>query len=330
MYKTPSRVEKRNTFTRPQRPMRAAQKSTLPALWRVNIRSRPNIENLASALRPFIPLSLPVLGSLFSGDVENKTLQIWSSFPPCSRPPPLFSVITRTPLLNGEFRYFCSAEVSPRTPGRVEEDHVLSTLRALRKVLPPDTTQDPNPPIFIGSVNDIWYPSLKSHTVISHTTKKYIRPPLPIHTQSNWDESPHRDWIITELRDEDIELVLSSSSFLRTPKYIRSRLPFSVCLRQSHSSMPIAWNLLTSDGSTGMLHVEPEYRGRGLSRLVKASMLRKLEQMYCTKDEEKKGQYPYARWESCNILADNRTSINLITSLEGWKEGWWSHWLHMK
>ncbi|KAI0072785.1 hypothetical protein K474DRAFT_329656 [Panus rudis PR-1116 ss-1] len=310
--------------------MQALPKTTLPNLWRVNIHSRPNIDNLASILRPYIPFSLPVLGTLFSGDVENNTLRIWSSFPPTSQPPLVFSLVTQIPLLNGEFRYFCSAEASTRTPGQLEEDHVLSTFRVLHRVIPPDTARGPNGSILVGSVNDIWYPSLKPHSIVKHTTAKYIRPPLPIRTQSNWNDSPHSDWIITELREEDIGLVLSKSSLLRTPEYLRSRLPFSVSLRQSHSSMPIAWNLLTSDGSTGMLHVEPEYRGRGFSRWVKAAMFRKLDQMYGTDDEEKKGQYPYARWESCNIFADNCKSIGLITSLEGWKEGWVSHWLHVQ
>ncbi|KAI0072786.1 hypothetical protein K474DRAFT_1775210 [Panus rudis PR-1116 ss-1] len=155
------------------------------------------------------------------------------------------------------------------TPGQLERDHVLSTFRALRGVLPSDPIRLPDGTIAFDSINDMWFPTLKPHSTFKYSTIKFIRPPL------HWDDSPHPDWVITELCEGDIDPILQRSLVPRSRERVLARIPYSVCLRTSDTFAPVAWNILTSDGST-----------------------RKLEQMYHTADEGKKKLIPRARWES--------------------------------
>ena len=325
-------------------------------LYQLNLASGGILERLSEILEPYLPFSLPVLGSLHctgdelsSANANNPSLYVWSSFKmrADSIPPIPFSVITYSPIYAHQFRFFCSADSSPGVPSTEEEKHVVSVMQTLVKAVAHELVivrgvdlksvfrtpvEGVAPGIHIGSLHSKWVPCLQPHTIGSiNLCLKFFKGPRSQSQLPSWDE-PRGNWIVTQLEERDIELVRSRASFPRTYEFVASRCPWSVCIRQlGGDGNAVAWQLLTPDGSIGMLHVEPAYRRMGLGRLCIAALCRKLEQMYETQEGGKQGRYPYARWEFQDVVQGNEKSVRLITSVEGWsaENGWDCYWVYL-
>ncbi|KAI0082844.1 hypothetical protein K474DRAFT_34882 [Panus rudis PR-1116 ss-1] len=306
------------------------------------------VDILADILRPHIPDSLPVIGCLFSSDLNTNPLHIWTTFPLSvgSEPPPLFSVIILSPLNGQQFRYFCSATVTKS--GRCQEEeaelHVRAVFaRLLTSFAKRDRTVDGievekvirkigNPlrsSIYVGAVHAKWQYALKSFAIKGHPCIICARPPKSTGRTSNWDCSSDSGWTISQLRESDVPHVRDRlTAFPRSYEHILARLPYSVCVRRASDDKLVAWNALDWDGALGMLFVEPECRGLGLAKMCKAAILRKLEQMYGTDEQGREGVYPWARWEFNGISPDNAASLGLTKSLDGWNESFHCNWTY--
>ncbi|GME61216.1 hypothetical protein GTA08_BOTSDO02532 [Neofusicoccum parvum] len=74
------------------------------------------------------------------------------------------------------------------------------------------------------------------------------------------------------VREEDLALARSRTAIPRTDRTLRV-LP-SVAVFPEGGKQPVAWAFLGVDGSLSGLHVEPEYRGRGLAKAMGRKLFR--------------------------------------------------------
>ncbi|KAK7690433.1 hypothetical protein QCA50_005531 [Cerrena zonata] len=321
-------------------------------LHKVDTASKDNIDTLARLLRPHIPYSLPVLGSLFSGDIEYKALTIWTTFPLNTAPdnteppnhdvPSIYSVVCHSLLHDHQFRFFCSAETTPTGDPTAEDTHVFKTIGHLlsdkENGVPSEAWADgvtlkPGGVLEIGHLNERWISCLQPYIQQDFLCTAFVRPPRKNPPPIAWNTSPHPDWEVSELRESDVAFVQGRlGHFPRSYECIRSRLPYSVCIRRKNSDdqTPVAWNLILADGATGMLYVEADMRRKGLARMCKIALSRKMEEMFATEDPEKKDLYPHARWEFNVVYHENEASMRLSQSLEGWKELVKHHWIWIR
>ncbi|KAL4246098.1 hypothetical protein ABKN59_003262 [Abortiporus biennis] len=332
---------------------------TTSSLFSVDLASITQVQQLSYILQAYLPQSIVVLGSLHHGDIDatylnkHRSLHIWTTFPlPCLDPesrPNLFSVIALSHFNDNQFRYFCSAEASPNALATAdEESHVQNTITTFMHSLSARNSildgvvidslfkngpELPAETIVFGAVHDKWISSFYPFTVKSNICVKYIRTPNPTSTsdEKRWDAlAEGTEWIINELREGDIDLIRSRATFPRSHDYILSRQPYSVCIRRREGdASPVAWQLVISDGALAMLHVETEFRRRGLARLCLAALEKKLGEKYRTNDSSKAELYPFKRWEHLDVVLGNEKSSGLVASTNGWKEGWRCHWIHL-
>lgn len=82
-----------------------ASDMTKTQLYRLDTKSFQTVEHIADILREHIPISLPVLGTFYCGDLEGGHLSVWTTFDPTSncRPPSLFSSLRSLPSLTTNF-----------------------------------------------------------------------------------------------------------------------------------------------------------------------------------------------------------------------------------
>lgn len=324
---------------------------TKTQLYRLDTKSFQTVEHIADILREHIPISLPVLGTFYCGDLEGGHLSVWTTFDPTSncRPPSLFSVITFSPLAHDKLRFFCSAESKDAPPTPEEETHVVEVISTIYKALRTGSSLvegikqetafrevfELKYVIGIGALHDIWASCL--HHVAARVSEdvctKFFRPPQSpsLATYSGSDESINDQWDISVLWECDIDLVVDRSPYKRSQESMLTRIPYSVCIKPKGEDIPIAWQLLYPDGSIGMLHVEPEYRRMGLGKTIVRALCKKLEELYRTEDKGKVGKYPWARWEFVDVIVGNQKSMSLLKSLEsdGWQKGWDCRWFYM-
>lgn len=311
-------------------------------LHKADITSKDDIDALAQLLRPHIPYSLPVLGCIFSGDIEYKALTLWTTFPlnnilnstelPNYAVPSIYSVISYSSLHDHQFRFFCSAETAPTGDPLAEDTHVFETIGHLlsdrENGAPPEAwaggvTLKSEGVVEIGHVNERWISCLQPYITRDYLCIAFVRPPRENPSQTPWDTSLDPQFEVSELRESDVDFVQESlRHYPRSRECVRARIPYSICIRRKNSDIqtPVAWSLLAADGSIGMLHVESDMRRMGLARMCMVALSRKMEKMFATDDPEKKNLYPYARWEYSAVYHENEASMKLSRSLEGWKE----------
>lgn len=185
----------------------------------------------------------------------------------------------------------------------------------------------------IGHLSERWIACLQLYITHNILCFAFVRPPRENPPQTSWKISPDLEWEISELQESDVDYVQERlGHYPRSRECIRTRIPYSVCVRRkgSENRSPVAWNLILADGATGMLYVEPDMRGKGLARMCKGALSRKMEGMFETADPEKKGLYPHARWEFNDVYYENKASVRLSRSLEGWREMGRHHWIWIR
>ncbi|CAL1705167.1 unnamed protein product [Somion occarium] len=316
-------------------------------LFRPDTSSPQKVELLADVLRSFIPFSLPLLGTFYSGDLEGGYLSVWTTFDVSlsEQRPELFSVITFSPLGNDKLWFFCSAEARSEPPTVEEQDHVSRVVKTLYHAFRTSSSivrgiqthtafreaDGHSGVIVIGSLHEKWAPCLQAIAVADSPCTKFLRPPPSSLSLEPWNISSSDKWDISELRESDVDLVTDRVVFKRSRESMLTRLRYSVGIRPKGSDTPVAWQLLYPDGSIGMLHVEPEYRRLGLAKMCIHALSRKLEEMFRSEEEGKGGQYPWSRWEFVDVVAGNEKSSGLLKSLEpeGWREGWVCYWVYL-
>ncbi|KAF2739258.1 hypothetical protein EJ04DRAFT_355932 [Polyplosphaeria fusca] len=121
-----------------------------------------------------------------------------------------------------------------------------------------------------------------------------------------------------ELRDQDIAIVRSRTSFPRAKETLLSLKSVGV-FDQEHNA--VAWTFLGLDGSLTSLHVEPEYRNKGIAKAVAAKIFRQYAPALAV-DATK------TAWAHADVFVDNSQSEAVCRSLGG-KVGWQMFWVRI-
>ena len=91
---------------------------------------------------------------------------------------------------------------------------------------------------------------------------------------------------------------------------------------QGEGAEPVAWTFLGVDSSLTTLHVEPEYRGKGLAKAVVRKAWRDHLDCHTGSDESTAAQ---ERWAHADVSTDNVSSNAMCKSLGGeimWSDYW--------
>ena len=102
-----------------------------------------------------------------------------------------------------------------------------------------------------------------------------------------------------------MELVKSRTQIPRQEKTLRL-LP-NLAIYPKTSATPIAWSFLGLDASLSSLHVEPDYRGRGLAKGLAAKLFVDGLDAYGKDD----------RWAHADVATDNTASNRVCKALQG-------------
>jgi GNAT superfamily N-acetyltransferase len=96
-----------------------------------------------------------------------------------------------------------------------------------------------------------------------------------------------------------------------------------------------------SDGSIGMLHVEPEFRRRGIAQILMNRLIRERantestgELLGLTKERRMESNSAVRGggalgWNWVDVVESNKEGSRFFKSLGGWAEGWTSLWLFL-
>lgn len=127
------------------------------------------------------------------------------------------------------------------------------------------------------------------------------------------------------LRARHYELICRRSAVFRTPKSLASFPGVAVFVdvpspsdtaKGGDDEDPIAWAFLTADGSLGVLHVEPEHRGRGVAEAASREIMRRGMReggMFMAAGEGGTGK----GWVHADVAAENRASCRVMEKLGG-------------
>lgn len=132
------------------------------------------------------------------------------------------------------------------------------------------------------------------------------------------------------VREQDFDLVQARTWIPRLPSALRVMPSIAVFPTPSNGKSeqevsPIAWAFLAPDGSLGSLHVEDEFRGRGLAKKVAANLFQRALPQAFDVVGEKGGGYAHA-----NVAQDNDASRGVCTSIGGRNPpGWVVYWVRV-
>ncbi|KAK3060578.1 hypothetical protein LTS18_008226 [Coniosporium uncinatum] len=94
---------------------------------------------------------------------------------------------------------------------------------------------------------------------------------------------------------------------------------------QAADDMPIAWAFLGPDASLSALHVEPEFRGKGLAKAVAVKLWKEGMGWF----DENEGRHGQEGWlVSSDVSPDNKESTGVCRSLGG-EAGWEVYWVRV-
>jgi GNAT superfamily N-acetyltransferase len=297
-----------------------------------------NLTRLSAVLQPYLPLSLPIIGSLVNHDSKTNgtpTLLAWTTYDVATNPPQLFAVFLFS-LVANQCRFFCSAERSPGKPALHEEAFVANIIRSgIREatevvhhkgahMLPPSSRME------IGSVHEKWKSCLSTFALSVSPNVKLLRLPVPpinpVPLSMTMDDARlawrlPENTFFSQLGDDDFDTVLATTPYARSRAYLRDRASKSISIRvamDGGGSRPIAWNIIHADGSFGLLYVDPEFRRHKLAFICNEALTATL--------WEGAIRDGMSGWLWADVEAPNKASRGL-GSAQGLVPGWMCHWM---
>ncbi|KAH7060571.1 hypothetical protein B0J12DRAFT_649330 [Macrophomina phaseolina] len=130
--------------------------------------------------------------------------------------------------------------------------------------------------------------------------------------------------------DEEIALVRSRTAIPKTHATLRVLPSVAVFpergraegekVEDEEAQMPVAWAFLAVDGSLSTLHVEPEYRGKGLAKAMGRKLFR--DGLVAFGDE-------LDGLAHADVALENKESNGVCKSLGGIDEGWHVYWVRI-
>ncbi|KAF9780218.1 hypothetical protein BJ322DRAFT_321821 [Thelephora terrestris] len=213
----------------------------------------------------------------------------------------------------------------------------------------------------VGRVHEKWIPCLDPITILrSGPVACFIRPPPPpslpqavfpsnaasatvIGEGAPPDQGSSKSdrWIISRFSPSDIDFVRltqSSSLIPRHRAYLESRSHTSIVVHDGHlldidvnhgttkMPNPVAWSIIQTDGSLGVLWVEPSHRGLGLGDLVLAECVNRSETYHGFSGDRVTGT-GILGWQWADVSLVNTHSVRFFAKQQGWRIGWNSQWI---
>jgi hypothetical protein len=219
----------------------------------------------------------------------------------------------------------------------------------------------------IGRVHEKWIPCLNPITILwSGPVVCFIRPPqtspppllqvvsppgTPGEAPLGGLELAESDrWIVSRFGPSDIDFMhLTRSTHLipRRKAYLESRSHTSIVIHDRHlsanvnvnvngnadagvfkeKSNPVAWSIIQTDGSLGVLWVQPSYRGLGLGDLVLARCIDRSETYHGWSGENEVTGTGVLGWQWADVSLANTHTVRFFSRQEGWSSGWGSQWI---
>ncbi|ORY14582.1 hypothetical protein BCR34DRAFT_599130 [Clohesyomyces aquaticus] len=122
-----------------------------------------------------------------------------------------------------------------------------------------------------------------------------------------------------EMRREDIAIVQARTPIPRSTRTLMSLR--SVGVFEESTGNPVAWSFFGLDGSLTTLHVEPQYRGRGIAKSVAAKIFRAYAPGLAEDDEG-------TAWAHADVYEGNDQSEAVCRSLGG-RASWRMFWVRI-
>ncbi|KAK3719044.1 hypothetical protein LTR37_004608 [Vermiconidia calcicola] len=122
----------------------------------------------------------------------------------------------------------------------------------------------------------------------------------------------------SELKAEHFPLVRSRTQIPRQDRTL-AVLP-NLGIFDTNTQQPVSWAFVGLDSSLTSLHVEPEWRGKGLAKAITTKLFREKMALFW-EDEMKRLAYGY-------VIVGNRASEGMCRSLGG-KSEWEVYWLRV-
>jgi hypothetical protein len=293
------------------------------------------MKHLCEVLSPFLPLSLSMLGSV--AYTEPSQLFAWCTpnlLNDAAKPPSLFAVILLS-TLTGQCHFFCSTERVPGKASLAEEmlvtRFIQSGCHAAADILRiTHGSEAVEAGIQVASVHDKWASCLAPQALWVKGKQKHLRPPEP-----PWNQSPLAmsasvarqiyglppGATFSQLNQDDIETIMAASPampYQRPAEYLRACLPRSLGIKiplGPNASHLVAWKLVHADGSVGLLHVDSNWRRRGLGRAISHGLTDAL--AGAARNSPTKG------WFHSEVLDNNCLGSGFRRARqEGWVPGW--------
>lgn len=308
-------------------------------------------------LRPFLPTSLPLyrrlqIGRFFQDTVLITNLPSLDEHPSNNEQPWYLAFLDRAARPETEFWIFASweADIDPSTPSQeASENELMKTLLQHIKSLPlpkshhqdsldaeaskiaKESSKDSSGLTHKDYVAHLSNPSIILLGAIHERTSQIIHR-LGLH---DW-AAPNDTYIFSSLPESlpeskplpeglhwsqlqysDLALVRSRTQIPRQAKTLAILPHFTI---RNAEDVPVAWAFVGLDGSLTTLHVEPEYRGKGLAKAITAKLFQeKMDWLW--EDGVDKMSHGY-------VIEGNDASSAVCSSLGG-KNGWKAYWIRV-
>lgn len=307
-------------------------------------------------LRPLLPISLPLYRRLQIGRFFEQTVLL-TNLPSLSLPPPpnseqqwYLAFLDRASRPETEFWIFSSWEANPNpsTPDQEEIQNALikALLQHIKNLPVPkshhevstataapqtETSKDlsglthsdytahlSNPSILLlGAIHEKTFQIIhrldlnewesSNHTYIFSSLPESLPAIKPLPEGLHWGQLQHSDFA----------LVRSRTQIPRQAKTL-AILPQLAILNAEN--VPVAWAFVGLDGSLTTLHVEGEYRGKGLAKAITAKLFtEKMEELWEGRVDKMAHGY---------VVVGNDASSAVSQSLGG-KSGWLAYWIRV-
>jgi GNAT superfamily N-acetyltransferase len=190
------------------------------------------------------------------------------------------------------------------------------TDKSTKDVIPEVEAQSEEAKKYVHGSTDPEGPNAQGH-VRGHTvpTMKFLFDP---HKPSPQVKPLPEGLEFTTVQESEFALVKSRTAIPRRTRTLR--LLGSVGVRTNAGQL-IAWAFLGLDGSLTSLHVEPEWRGKGLAKAVTVRLFGLLR----GPGSGFEGVAEDMAWNHSDVYLDNVQSASVARSLGG-EDGWWVFW----